>query len=134
MSKSNNISVGELNCTVEELQKLLPEGYRLVETGSWVPKEEVEKLRSERDLDLALTRSGARNLTAARALLTCTGKETPEQIEAAVGQLKTENEWLFRGETTRSGGSPLFPRPTVDTDSMSDEEYYAYRAANQPNR
>ena len=120
------ISLGEQSYTRQELEKLLPQGMQLVDTDTWVPRAELEKARADREIDLALTRRGARNLTAARALMP-EGPRTTEEICAAVEQLKAENDWLFRAETLRASGSPLTPRPAVDPDKMSDAEYYAYR-------
>ncbi len=118
--------------TVEELSTLLPEGYALVEKDGWVPREEVEtrmkNLTFDRTVDLELTKNGAKSLTAARALLDLkTLRENPEGVYAAIGKIKRENDWLFQREFTFSSGAGLIPKKTVDTDSMSDAEYYAYK-------
>ena len=118
--------------TPEELSALIPDGYALVEKDGWIPRQEAEEqLRSltfDREIDLELTRMGARSLTAARALLDMkTLREQPDTVKAAVGKICKENDWLFRKEETFSSGGRLTPRRTVDTDLMSDAEYYAYK-------
>lgn len=99
-----------------------------METAAWVPREELEKARGDREIDLALTRSGARNLTAARALLPPElVSASQEAIAAAVEKVKKENQWMFRDEPLRASGYPFTPKPAVDLASMTDAEYYEYR-------
>lgn len=118
--------------TPEELREILPEGYALVEKDGWIPREEAEnQLRSlhfDRELDLELTRCGAKSLTAARALLDTEAlRENPEGMREAVGKIRRENDWLFSPQLLVSTSAALTPRRTPDTDHMSDAEYYEYR-------
>ena len=118
--------------TVEEITARLPEGYALVEKDGWIPREEAEaRLASaafDRTVDLELTRRGAKSLTAARALLDLNQlRQSPDGIGGAVEQIRKENDWLFQNQSTFSSGAVLTPRRTVDTENMSDAEYYAYR-------
>ncbi len=118
--------------TPEEISALLPEGYALVEKDGWIPREEaearVQSMAFDRAVDVELTKHGAKSLTAARALLDLKGlRENPEGVGAAVGKIKKENDWLFQNQSTFSSGAGLTPRTTVDTEHMSDAEYYAYR-------
>lgn len=118
--------------TPEEIAKLLPEGYALVEKDGWIPRQEAEDqlrcLQFDREIDLELTRCGAKSLTAARALLDLDAlRAQPEGVKTAVGKIRKENDWLFQSPATFASGSPLTPRHTVDTDLMSDAEYYAYK-------
>lgn len=118
--------------TVEELSALLPEGYALVEKDGWIPREQAEEqlrtLSFDRQIDVELTRCGAKSLTAARALLNLSElREAPDTISSAVGKIKKENDWLFQQPPTFSSGAGLTPRKSVDTETMSDAEYYAYR-------
>ena len=118
--------------TVEEISARLPEGYALVEKDGWIPREQAEEqiraLSFDRTVDLELTRSGAKSLTAARALLDL-GKlrESPDGIAGAVEKIRKENDWLFQQESTYSTGAVFTPRRSVDVENMSDAEYYAYR-------
>ena len=118
--------------TVEEIAARLPEGYALVEKDGWIPRVEAEaRLESaafDRTVDLELTRRGAKSLTAARALLDLNRlRQSPEGICGAVDKIRKENDWLFQNQSTFSSGAVLAPRRTVDTENMSDAEYYAYR-------
>ncbi len=118
--------------TVEELSTLLPEGYALVEKDGWIPRQQAEEqIRSiafDREIDLELTRNGAKSLTAARALLDLESlRKDPEGMRTAVGKIRKENDWLFQQEPLMNSGAVLTPRRAVDTESMSDAEYYAYR-------
>lgn len=126
----------ELNRTepmsVEEISALLPEGYALVEKDGWIPREQAEEqLRAmsfDRQIDLELTRCGAKSLTAARALLDLNQlRENPDGVASAVGKIRKENDWLFQNQSTFSSGAMLTPRRSVDTETMTDAEYYAYR-------
>ncbi|MBO5221656.1 MAG: hypothetical protein J6C26_05025 [Clostridia bacterium] len=116
----------------EELSALLPEGYALVEKDSWIPRqqaeEEIRSLSFDRDVDLELTRCGAKSLTAARALLDLKLlRENPQEMKNAVGKIRKENDWLFQSEPLMKSGMSLTPKRSVDTETMSDAEYYAYR-------
>lgn len=118
--------------TVEEVTARLPEGYALVEKDGWIPREQAEEqLRAmafDREIDLELTRCGAKSLTAARALLNLEElRNSPDGMRSAVDRIRKENDWLFQREPLMSSGAMLTPRRTVDTESMSDAEYYAYR-------
>ncbi len=118
--------------SVEELSALIPEGYALVEKEGWIPREQAEEqiraLSFDRQIDLELTRWGAKSLTAARALLNLTQlRENPEEVCSAVSKIRKENDWLFQKESTFSSGGVLTPRRSVDTETMTDAEYYAYR-------
>lgn len=118
--------------TVEELSALIPEGYALVEKDGWIPRaeaeEQLQRMSFDRQVDLELTRCGAKSLTAARALLNLQNlRENPDGISSAVGQIKKENDWLFQQASTFSIGAVLTPRKSVDTETMSDAEYYTYR-------
>ncbi|MBO5214162.1 MAG: phage scaffolding protein [Clostridia bacterium] len=123
---------GKTQLTVEELSALLPEGYALVEKDGWIPRQQAEEqlraLSFDRQIDLELTRCGAKSLTAARALLDLNQlRENPDGVASAVGKIRKENDWLFQKESTFSTGAVLTPRRSVDTESMTDAEYYAYR-------
>lgn len=118
--------------SVEEISALLPEGYALVEKDGWIPREQAEEqLRTmsfDRQVDLELTRCGAKSLTAARALLDLNKlRENPDGVSSAVGKIRKENDWLFQHQSTFSSGAVLTPRRSVDTETMTDAEYYAYR-------
>ena len=118
--------------SVDELSSLIPEGYALVEQGEWIPRQQAEEqlrnLSFDRQIDLELTRCGAKSLTAARALLDLKQlRENPDGVSSAVGKIRKENDWLFQQESTFSSGGVLTPRRSVDTETMSDAEYYAYR-------
>ena len=118
--------------TVEEISALLPEGYALVEKDGWIPRQQAEEqlraLSFDRQVDLELTRCGAKSLTAARALLDLNQlRENPDGVASAVGKIRKENDWLFQRESTFSTGAVLTPRRSVDTETMTDAEYYAYR-------
>ncbi len=118
--------------TVEEISALLPDGYALVEKDGWIPREQAEEqlraLSFDRQIDLELTRCGAKSLTAARALLDLNQlRENPDGVASAVGKIRKENDWLFQRESTFSTGAVLTPRRSVDTETMTDAEYYAYR-------
>ncbi len=118
--------------SVEELSSLIPEGYALVEKDGWIPREEAEAqlqaMSFDRQIDLELTRCGAKSLTAARALLDLNHlRENPDGVSSAVGKIKKENDWLFQHQSTFSSGGVLTPRRSVDTETMTDAEYYAYR-------
>ncbi len=118
--------------SVEEISALLPEGYALVEKDGWIPREQAEEqLRAmsfDRQVDLELTRCGAKSLTAARALLDLNQlRENPDGVASAVGKIRKENDWLFQHQSTFSSGATLTPRRSVDTETMTDAEYYAYR-------
>lgn len=118
--------------SLEELSGMIPEGYALIEKDGWIPREQAEEqLRAmtfDREIDLELTRCGAKSLTAARALLDLEAlRDQPEGVKTAVGKIRKENDWLFRQESLMSSGGTLSPRKTIDTENMSDAEYYAYR-------
>ncbi len=118
--------------SVEELSALIPEGYALVEKDGWIPRQQAEEqlrnLSFDRQIDLELTRCGAKSLTAARALLDLNHlRENPDGVSAAVGKVRKENDWLFQQQSTYSSGGVLAPRRSVDTETMTDAEYYAYR-------
>ena len=118
--------------TPEELAELIPEGYALVEKDGWIPRREAEErlqaITFDREVDLELTRCGAKSITAARALLDLKAlREQPEGVKSAIGKIRKENDWLFQKEPTYSSGGSFVPRRTVDTDLMSDAEYYEYK-------
>lgn len=118
--------------SVEEISALIPEGYALVEKEEWVPRQQAEEqLRSlsfDREIDLELTRCGAKSLTAARALLDLAQlRQAPEEMKNAVNKIRKENDWLFQSEPLMKSGLSLSPKRAVDTEQMSDAEYYAYR-------
>lgn len=127
-----NEEMNKPQLTVEEISALLPDGYALVEKDGWIPREQAEEqlraLSFDRQIDLELTRCGAKSLTAARALLDLNQlRENPDGVVSAVGQIRKENDWLFQKESTFSTGAVLTPRRSVDTETMTDAEYYAYR-------
>ena len=127
-----NEEMNKPQLTVEEISALLPDGYALVEKDGWIPRERAEEqlraLSFDRQIDLELTRCGAKSLTAARALLDLNHlRENPDGVASAVGQIRKENDWLFQKESTFSTGAVLTPRRSVDTETMTDAEYYAYR-------
>ena len=127
-----NEEMNKPQLTVEEISALLPDGYALVEKDGWIPREQAEEqlraLSFDRQIDLELTRCGAKSLTAARALLDLSKlRENPDGVASAVGQIRKENDWLFQKESTFSTGAVLTPRRSVDTETMTDAEYYAYR-------
>lgn len=118
--------------TAEELSALIPEGYALVEKEGWIPREQAEEqiraLTFDREIDLELTRCGAKSITAARALLNLEDlRQNPEGMKAAVGKIRTENDWLFTREPLMTSGMTLTPRRNADVESMTDAEYYAYK-------
>lgn len=118
--------------SAEELREMIPEGYALVEKDGWIPREEAEnQLRSlhfDRELDLELTRCGAKSLTAARALLDTEAlRGNPEGMRDAVSRIRRENDWLFSARPLYSSGVAMTPRRETDTEQMSDAEYYEYR-------
>lgn len=118
--------------SLEEITAMIPEGYALVEKDGWVPRQQAEEqirtMMFDREIDLELTRCGAKSLTAARALMDLNGlRDQPENLKAAVGKIRKENDWLFQSEPVLSSGGALVPRRSIDTESMSDAEYYAYR-------
>ena len=118
--------------TPEELAELIPEGYALVEKDGWIPRREAEErlqaITFDREVDLELTRCGAKSITAARALLDLKAlREQPEGVKSAIRKIRKENDWLFQKEPTYSSGGSFVPRRTVDTDLMSDAEYYEYK-------
>lgn len=123
--------------TPEELRQRLPEGYILAEKDAVVSREAAEaalqELRFDREIDLELTRSGARNLSAARAMLDLNAlREEPKKLKHAVGEIRRENSWLFGETPLLDSASTLSPRPAKpDPDQMSDEEYYRYRKEQQ---
>lgn len=128
MNEENN----KQELTVEEISALLPDGYALVEKDGWIPRQQAEEqlraLSFDRQVDLELTRCGAKSLTAARALLDLNQlRENPDGVVSAVGKIRKENDWLFQRESTFSTGAVLTPRRSVDTETMTDAEYYAYR-------
>lgn len=127
-----NEEMNKPELTVEEISALLPEGYALVEKDGWIPRQQAEEqlraLSFDRQVDLELTRCGAKSLTAARALLDLNQlRENPDGVASAVGKIRKENDWLFQREATFSTGAVLAPRRSVDTETMTDAEYYAYR-------
>lgn len=118
--------------SVEEISALLPEGYALVEKDGWIPRQQAEdQLRAmtfDREVDLELTRCGAKSLTAARALLNLEElREKPEGVRREIGRIRKENDWLFQREPLMKSGLSLTEKRSVDTEHMSDAEYYAYR-------
>lgn len=118
--------------TLEELSALLPEGYVLVEKDAWVPRQEAEDqvraLAFDREIDLELTRCGAKSLTAARSLLDLSAlREQPGEVKNAMGKIRKENDWLFTREPLMTSGMTLQPRASADVEHMTDAEYYAYR-------
>ena len=118
--------------TAEELSALIPEGYALVEKDGWIPREQAEEqiraLTFDREIDLELTRCGAKSITAARALLNLADlRQNPDGMKAAVGKVREENDWLFSREPLVTSGISLTPKRTADTETMSDAEYYAYK-------
>ena len=128
MENELEIMIDGRSIPASELNELLPEGYQLVETANWVPRSELVQAQCNREIDLALTRSGARNLTAARALLPQDLEVTdPKAVNEAIDRLKRENDWMFRSETPRASGHTFAPKPSVDFSAMSDKEYYEYR-------
>ena len=118
--------------TPEELSALLPEGYVLIEKDAWIPRQQAEdQIRAmafDREVDLELTRCGAKNLTAARSLLNLQAlREQPGEVRNAVGRIRKENDWLFSREPLMTSGMTLQPRASADVEHMTDAEYYAYR-------
>lgn len=118
--------------TLEEISPFLPDGYALVEKDTWIPRqqaeEQIQKLSFDREIDLELTRCGAKSLTAARALLNMQDlRQNPQNMKGAVGRIRKENDWLFQSEPLMESGLSLVPKRTVDTEQMSDAEYYAYK-------
>lgn len=118
--------------SVEEISALLPEGYALVEKDGWIPRQQAEdQLRAmtfDREVDLELTRCGAKSLTAARALLNLEElREKPDGVRREIGRIRKENDWLFQREPLMKSGLSLTEKRSVDTEHMSDAEYYAYR-------
>ena len=118
--------------SVEEISALLPEGYALVEKDGWIPRQQAEdQLRAmtfDREVDLELTRCGAKSLTAARALLNLEQlRQKPEGVRSEIGRIRKENDWLFQREPLMKSGLSLTEKRSVDTENMSDAEYYAYR-------
>lgn len=79
--------------------------------GQYISKEEYENtvsaIKKENAIDLALTRSGAKNIIAAKALLKLDeiGFEngTATGLDEQIGKLKRESSFLF--ETEKSGGA-----------------------------
>lgn len=125
--------------SVEEISALLPEGYALVEKDGWIPRQQAEdQLRAmtfDREVDLELTRCGAKSLTAARALLNLEElREKPEGVRREIGRIRKENDWLFQREPLMKSGLSLTEKRSVDTENMSDAEYYAYRKQMKGNR
>ena len=123
---------GNEQLSLEQIASLLPEGYALVERDGWVPREQMEQelnnLKFDREIDLELTRCGAKNLTAARALLDLNAiRNDPGSMRSAVGKLRKESNWMFRADSLMASGGILAPRREADTENMSDAEYYAYR-------
>ena len=123
---------GNEQLSLEQIAALLPEGYALVERDGWVPREQMEQelnnLKFDREIDLELTRCGAKNLTAARALLDLNAiRNDPGSMRSAVGKLRKESNWMFRSDSLMASGGILAPRREADTEHMSDAEYYAYR-------
>ena len=103
-----------------------------MERDGWVPREQMEQelnnLKFDREIDLELTRCGAKNLTAARALLDLNAiRNDPGSMKSAVGKLRKESNWMFRSDNLMASGGILAPRREADTERMSDAEYYAYR-------
>lgn len=124
--------------SVEELTALLPEGYALVEKEGWIPRQQAEEqiraITFDREIDLELTRNGAKSLTAARALLNVEKlRENPEEMKGSVGKIRRENDWLFSHEPLMQSGMALQSHPSADTESMSDAEYYQYRKQRKGN-
>jgi hypothetical protein len=118
--------------SVEEISALLPEGYALVEKDGWIPRQQAEdQLRAmtfDREVDLELTRCGAKSLTAARALLNLEElRQKPDGVRSEIGRIRKENDWLFQREPLMKSGLSLTEKRSVDTENMSDAEYYAYR-------
>ena len=125
--------------SVEEISALLPEGYALVEKDGWIPRQQAEdQLRAmtfDREVDLELTRCGAKSLTAARALLNLEElRQKPEGVRSEIGRIRKENDWLFQREPLMKSGLSLTEKRSVDTEHMSDAEYYAYRKQMKGNR
>ena len=118
--------------SVEEISALLPEGYALVEKDGWIPRQQAEdQLRAmtfDREVYLELTRCGAKSLTAARALLNLEElRQKPDGVRSEIGRIRKENDWLFQREPLMKSGLSLTEKRSVDTENMSDAEYYAYR-------
>jgi len=118
--------------SVEEISALLPEGYALVEKDGWIPRQQAEEqirtMTFDREIDLELTRCGAKSLTAARALLDMEAlRRNPEGMRGEIGRIRNENDWLFQQEPLMKSGMSLTAKRSVDTEQMSDAEYYAYR-------
>lgn len=99
----------------------------------FISKQQMDDTLSEKifniNLENALKNSGALNLKATLALI------DDEQVRASdidtyIGLLKTENPYLFK-PMAKPGYMPNKGVKVLDTDSMTDAEYFAYLTKNR---
>lgn len=64
---------------------------------------ELQKLRMQNALEASVHRAGGRNVKAVAAMLDMTeiakADDIPQALDAALGQMKEENPWLFQSQT-----------------------------------
>ncbi len=64
---------------------------------------ELQKLRLQNALEASVHRAGGRNVKAVAAMLDMTeiakAQDIPQALDAALGEMKQENPWLFQSQT-----------------------------------
>ena len=99
-----NIRVGEFSLPEEIIDAILAENGKDMDNAAQTHAREMSALRVQSALETAVTKAGGRNLKAISALLDldslAAGEDLAAAMEAAVGKLKQENDYLFESTQT----------------------------------